>query len=149
MTNSDVRGNRPIRDAFWHDFWGTALNHSGSHGSYRPFIVLSFRLTGGHRDPFWQHLVNVLLHCLVTSLVAGMSLEAGLLFAVHPVHCEAVAGLVGRADVACTLFFLLGLAAYNSHIRFRESSPSRSWAMLMVTILFTAAAFFSKEYGIM
>ena len=79
------------------------------------------------------------------------ALEAGLLFAVHPVHCEAVAGLVGRADVVCTLFFLLGLDAYSSHAKLRQlqHSSSRCWAMLALSVFFTLVAFLSKEYGIM
>merc|ERR1712038_2061754 len=33
----------------------------------------------------------------------------GLLFAIHPVHVEAVAGVVGRADILSGIFFLLSL----------------------------------------
>ena len=95
-----------------HDFWGENLNESTSHGSYRPLTVLSFRMTyqwaGLYRRCY--HATNVALHCAVTALVvrlgrhlmngrpAGVYLS-GLLFAAHPVHCEAVAGLVGRADL--------------------------------------------------
>ena len=63
---------------------------------------------------------------------------SGCLFAVHPVHCEAVAGLVGRADVLATIFFLAGLRIYwsQSHL----AAP--------LTAAATAAAFFCKEYGV-
>jgi tetratricopeptide (TPR) repeat protein len=81
-------------------------------GLYRPITTLSFgidrALAGGLR-PGWFHLVNVLLHGGVTWLVARLALLllesptgaciAGLLFAVHPVHVEAVAGVVGRAEI--------------------------------------------------
>ena len=33
----------------------------------------------------------------------------GILFAIHPVHVEAVAGVVGRADILSGIFFLLSL----------------------------------------
>jgi len=36
-----------------------------------------------------------------------ISLNLGLLFAVHPIHAEAVAGVVGRADILATIFCLL------------------------------------------
>lgn len=87
------------------DFWGTPLTDSGSHGSYRPLCVLSFKLNhlfDGFK-PFGYHLVNVLLHCLATGLVVKVArhvlqskigtIATGALFASHPIHTEAVAGV--------------------------------------------------------
>jgi hypothetical protein len=122
------------------DFWGTPLSHSGSHGSYRPLCVLSFRLNyllGGFRA-WGYHLVNILLHCLATSLVVRLArllfpshvpiAITGLLFAAHPIHTEAVAGVVGRADVAACIFYLLSFQCYMAHVRHRDrlSRQSRS-----------------------
>lgn len=45
---------------------------------------------------------------------------AAVLFAVHPVHCEAVAGLVGRADLLCAVFFLRGVLDYVRYVDWRE-----------------------------
>jgi hypothetical protein len=114
------------------DFWGTPLSHSGSHGSYRPLCVLSFRLNymlGGFRA-WGYHLVNILLHCLATSLVVRLArllfpsslpvAVTGLLFAAHPVHTEAVAGVVGRADVAACIFYLMSFQCYMAHVRHRD-----------------------------
>src|SRR3989441_12630315 len=39
------------------------------------------------------------------------ALAAGLLFAVHPVHVEAVANIVGRAELMATLFATLAVYA--------------------------------------
>lgn len=118
------------------DFWGTPLNDSGSHGSYRPLCVLTFRLNylfGGFL-PWGYHLVNVLLHCLATILlirIARLILPktksnigeavSGLLFAAHPIHTEAVAGIVGRADLAACNFYFLSFLAYSSHVRYRDN----------------------------
>lgn len=52
-------------------------------------------------DPFYFHAVNVVLHCLVTFVLMhtcekmvfksrGLAFVTALLFAVHPVHTEAV-----------------------------------------------------------
>ncbi|OWK17006.1 hypothetical protein Celaphus_00011347 [Cervus elaphus hippelaphus] len=83
---------------------------SGSHKSYRPLCTLSFRLNHaiGGLNPWSYHLVNVLLHAAVTGLFTNFSkillgdgywtFMAGLMFASHPIHTEAVAGIVGRAD---------------------------------------------------
>lgn len=118
------------------DFWGTPLTDSGSHGSYRPLCVFTFRLNyllGGFQ-PWGYHLVNVLLHCLATALVVRVarallppakttlgSAIAGLTFASHPIHTEAVAGVVGRADLAACNFYLLSFLVYVAHVKYRDA----------------------------
>ncbi|MBD3236107.1 MAG: hypothetical protein GF330_05345, partial [Candidatus Eisenbacteria bacterium] len=84
-------------------------------GLYRPLTSLTYRLqrgwTGTAPVPF--HLLNVLLHA-ATSLLAyavlrrlftrqGWALPIALLFAVHPLHTEAVTGIVGRAELLAAL----------------------------------------------
>ncbi|KAA0190184.1 hypothetical protein HAZT_HAZT005264 [Hyalella azteca] len=130
-TNPDVLPSSPILQLFLNDFWGTPLTHSGSHKSYRPLTVLSFRLNyllGGF-EPLTYHATNVLLHVLATFLFATLTkaiappqarvfgAAAPLLFAAHPVHTEAVAGVVGRADVGAAIFLLLALISYIRHCR--------------------------------
>lgn len=44
----------------------------------------------------------------------------GFLFAVHPVHVEAVAGIVGRADILAGIFFLIALIFHQKHIAARK-----------------------------
>ncbi len=159
----DVAATRStsLKDVMVHDFWGTPLNVSGSHGSYRPLVTLTFRWTAqlaGLDQAYWFHWTNILFHCCMTAAVtilAGrVSLTdgdnagryvSGLLFAAHPVHCEAVAGLVGRADMACTMFFLIGLSTYANRVK----QGRKSCSGLIVTLVLTCAAFLSKEYGIM
>jgi hypothetical protein len=50
----------------------------------------------------------------------SLSTFASLLFAVHPIHTEAVAGIVGRADLLAGFFFLLSLIAYSNSVPSRE-----------------------------
>ena len=132
LSNQDVLPSTPVSSLLVDDFWGTPLSHSGSHGSYRPLCVLSFRLNyllGGFRA-WGYHLVNILLHCLATSLVVRLArllfpahvpvAVTGLLFAAHPIHTEAVAGIVGRADVAACIFYLLSFQCYMAHVRHRD-----------------------------
>ena len=89
--------------------------------AYRPVTTLSYlvswQLGGGH--PFAFHLMNVLAHVTATLLVLSILIRLGvgmpvaslasLVFAVHPVHVEAVANIVGRADVLMALSCLAGL----------------------------------------
>ena len=183
-TNPDILPSTPLSSLLRNDFWGTPLSHSGSHKSYRPVTVLSFRLNylaGGLR-PWGYHLVNVLLHCLACGLfgqLAGRLLGpadpaawlAALLFAVHPVHTEAVAGVVGRADVGAAVLFLLSFSAYGCYLRQRDARdaarpalrngsasghhhaapvppPPRCWRPLLACFVLAAAAMLTKEHGI-
>lgn len=170
MTNPDVKLSTPITEMWKNDFWGTALNTRSSHGSYRPLCVLSYRLNYwvcGLR-PWGYHLGNVILHGLATSLVyrTGMVLglsgtgAASVLFAVHPVHTEAVAGLVGRADVLSTIFFLLSFLTYTRHVTARDTrqgsqgtkgKPQEAlvqWVYLWASLGLAACAMLCKETGI-
>ncbi|XP_051726642.1 protein O-mannosyl-transferase TMTC2 [Ctenopharyngodon idella] len=160
-TNQDLLPETPWINIFYDDFWGTLLTHSGSHKSYRPLCTLSFRLNYalGALDPWGYHLVNVVLHCATTALFSSLSslllgsgcwsLLAGLLFAAHPIHTEAVAGIVGRADVGAALFFLLALRCYICHCTPRTSGAhGRSWTWFLGTLACASFSMLWKEQGV-
>ncbi|CAG5927531.1 unnamed protein product [Menidia menidia] len=160
-TNQDLLPETPWTSILYDDFWGTLLTHSGSHKSFRPLCTLSFRLNYSLHGlrPWGYHLLNLALHGLVTGLVAALgrpllgggpwTLLAGLLFAVHPVHTEAVAGVVGRADVGAALFFLLSLLCYGRHCGARGGrSPARCWGWMLASLWCAAASMLWKEQGV-
>lgn len=160
LGNPDVMGSTPLRSLLANDFWGTRLTDTGSHGSYRPLCVLSFRLNhwlGGFR-PVGFHLVNVLLHCLATGLVVKLArlliptlwgvAVTGALFATHPIHTETVAGVVGRADLAACNFYLLTFLAYCKHVTWREQCDWRNWPALGAAVCLAAAAVLCKETAV-
>ena len=101
-SNQDLRPNTPWTNLIWDDFWGTPMHIEGSHKSYRPLCVATFRLNYllHELQPMGYHLLNVLLHgavcylyvqlCGVVFSAVWPALIAGLLFGVHPVHTEAV-----------------------------------------------------------
>lgn len=101
---------------------------------YRPLTVSTYRLEWGlwNGSPRGFHATNVLLHGLASVLVLhllvslgagwGASLAGALVFAVHPVHVEAVANVVGRAEVLATLSVLAGILL---HRRLRSPWPRR------------------------
>lgn len=132
VKNPDLLPETPLTNLVYDDFWGTPLTHSGSHKSYRPLCVLTFRFNYylGGLDPFGYHLGNVLCHALTTWVFTHLTrrvlahtfptLVAGLLFAAHPIHTEAVAGIVGRADVLACLFYLLTLLSYMQYAALRD-----------------------------
>ncbi|RVE72270.1 hypothetical protein OJAV_G00060180 [Oryzias javanicus] len=160
-TNQDLLPETPWTNIFYDDFWGTLLTHSGSHKSYRPLCTLSFRLNHavGGMEPWGYHLVNVAFHGAVTVLFTVLarlllggglwSLFAGLLFASHPVHTEAVAGVVGRADEGAALFFLLSLLCYIHHCRLRgpDGAPQLT-GWLLSSLGCAACSMLWKELGV-
>ncbi|XP_063496406.1 protein O-mannosyl-transferase TMTC1 isoform X6 [Symphalangus syndactylus] len=166
VNNPDVRPGAPLRwSIFTNDFWGKGMAENTSHKSYRPLCVLTFKLniflTG--MNPFYFHAVNVILHCLVTLVLMytcdktvfknrGLAFVTALLFAVHPIHTEAVAGIVGRADVLACLLFLLAFLSYNRSLDqgcVGGSFPSTvSPFFLMLSLFLGTCAMLVKETGI-
>ncbi|KAK3287154.1 hypothetical protein CYMTET_5321 [Cymbomonas tetramitiformis] len=170
INNKDVVQSNSSLTALWtHDFWGQNISKSDSHKSYRPLTVLSLRLSraiDGHLPPrpFGFHVLNVILHGLVTWLFLRLALElysrkqnaarstterravlAALLFALHPVHTEAVSGIVGRAELLCAVFVLIGLLNYIQAVRDR----AKQHAFLLGSALVCAViAVLCKEVGL-
>ncbi len=123
----------------------------------RPLTTLSFALNYefGSTSPFGYHLFNVLLHgvdsCLlylVTRLLfrsESAALVTGVLFAVHPIHTEAVAWVSGRAELLAAFFFFLSWLLY-----LRIAAKRR---FFLVSIGLSLLAFFlvilSKEHSLM
>ncbi|MDP3697945.1 MAG: hypothetical protein Q8R55_08160 [Candidatus Taylorbacteria bacterium] len=90
-------------------------------GLYRPFTQISFVLNFvlGGANPAGFHVFNILLHGLNSFLVfifakewlksAMIGVIASLLFLVLPIHSEAVASIVGRAELLAFFFSVLSL----------------------------------------
>lgn len=128
-----------LKEPYWPVGFGGAL--------WRPLVLASYALdyqVGG--SPHWFHLVNVLwaglaaglltlLACRVADPTTG--LVAGMLFAVHPVHVEAVANVVGRAE-------LMAAAGYAAALLCALSVERRAANALGVALC-TAFAMGSKE----
>jgi hypothetical protein len=102
-------------------FWRAHL--SAGTPFYRPLSTLSFALDktlfGAWAPAYHAH--NLLWHlvaslsalALARRLVGGLAaVSCALLFAVHPLHTEAVTGVVGRMEVMAAAFVLLGTVVY-------------------------------------
>ena len=124
-------------------------------GLYRPLTLLSFAIDWAiwNGNPFGFHLLNVALHAIVSGLVVLFllrffpwwgALAGGLVFAVHPVHTEAVANIVGRGEILAALFVLCAALLYTGAARGGRFS-TRTIALI---VLFYALAGLSKEGGV-
>jgi uncharacterized membrane protein YiaA len=140
--------------AWFETYWRYPFS---SAGLYRPLTILTYgidwSLFGG--DPWWFHFVNVTLHAVVTALVVlvvaqwlrpGPALVAGLVFAVHPVHVEAVANVVGRAELLVAVGLL---GAVITARKYRAAGTGREQLTWFVgTLVMVAFALHAKENGI-
>ncbi|XP_065927265.1 protein O-mannosyl-transferase TMTC3 isoform X1 [Magallana gigas] len=156
VENKDLRPRTPVANLFWNDFWGTPMKMEKSHKSYRPLCVLTFRMNYAisELEPMSYHLVNVVLHaivCLLFMKVCNMFLKeltsflAALLFAVHPIHTEAVTGVVGRAEALSSIFFLAALITYSKCTSYHGKIQ---WPPLIGTVVMVTIAMLCKEQGI-
>ncbi len=142
---------RPLREYFENHYWPhrTPVSYT-----YRPVTTLSFALRHAlvGDDPVVAHLLNVLLHvgCALLLFVAlrRLSLSAGAacfgtaVFGLHALHSEAVANLVGRAELLGFGFGMAATLVLETALQLRGGA--RAWRAVLAAVLF-AVAFFSKE----
>jgi len=116
VLNPVVHAPSGLWRAFGASYWAGNINTT----VYRPLAVASYALDWIIGAAPWFHLVNVLWHVAAAVLVAALvrrwagdaaALIAGVLFAVHPVHVEAVANVVGRNELMAAVFVVLAVYA--------------------------------------
>ncbi|HBC88224.1 MAG TPA: hypothetical protein DCZ94_14835 [Lentisphaeria bacterium] len=134
------------------DFW----MENKKQGLYRPFTLFTFWLdarikndNGRLISPIFR-ATNLFIHIIVTLLVLKLALRlkfghwaaifAAALFAVHPVHTEAVIPAYGRGELLCAFFMLLALI-------FHTYVDSNRLAFLFAGASFLFACW-SKEHGV-
>ena len=86
----------------------------------------------------------MLVFYLITLMVRspGAALAGALLFAVHPVHTEAVAWVSGRTDLLAAFFMLISVIAW---VKDRGAPAKRNWPWRVAGVLSFALALLSKE----
>ncbi len=132
---------------YWPGDLGRAL------GLWRPLStgIYGLEWLAWDGNPALYHAVNVALHAVASVLVLLLLLlllpfwgaaAGAAIFAVHPVHVEAVANLVGRAEVLSSVFYLWACLLF---CRWREDlGPVRVGGLCLLF----AAAFLTKESAV-
>ncbi|XP_013772946.1 transmembrane and TPR repeat-containing protein CG4050-like [Limulus polyphemus] len=115
--NRDLRPQTPITNLFWNDFWGTPI----------------------HKVHLNQRVCRMILPELA-------SLVAAVFFAVHPIHTEAVTGVVGRAETLSSVLFLLAFIAYTKCMT--GKGRNTEWPPFLESIFLMTIATLCKEQGI-
>ena len=122
-TNPWVHRWPELWQAFGQPYWPPWLGAA----MYRPLPIVSYVLDWHTSSVMWMHAVNLLWHAGVSVAVAALLLRlteseraallGGVLFAVHPLHVEAVANIVGRAELMAAAFTVLAVYAALAHDR--------------------------------
>lgn len=170
VLNRDVLPSTSPSHVWQDDFWGNNITSKGSHKSYRPLCVLSFRADRVLGDWWYNtttekavpahysalyHTSNVAHYTVACALVFAFGLRATggdvlasllgtCLFAAHPIHTEAVTGIVGRAEILCVILMVLALEAY---VRAARPKATR-WHWMLVSMALVVAATLTKETGL-
>ena len=153
-TNEVVHGAGSALRAWFETYWRPPFSAAGL---YRPLTILTYGIDWSLADgsPWWFHLVNVGLHATATWLVVLVvgawlrptaALAAGLVFALHPVHVEAVANVVGRAELLVAIG-VLGAVIVARRYRASETGSARA-VWLTATIVVVALTLHAKESGV-
>jgi Flp pilus assembly protein TadD len=160
VRNSNIRTLDNIPRTFVSSLWsfiyapGENDRDRASHQYYRPIqtiiYILVYQLSG--LSPFAYHLANVALHSAATVALYFLCIELGLssivatlasaLFAVHPVHTEAVSWIAGVGDTSSGLFYFAGLWAFVRYLN------RKTWRWLWLSCALCLAALFSKEMAV-
>ncbi len=153
-----------VRAIWGSDWWDPGPGrHVDRHRDilYRPLVVQTFALNYAVSGlSAWSyHAVNVGLHALTCMVLAALTarlfgdarvaLWTGLLFAVLPIHVEAVAGVVGRANVMAALFCVLAmLALTRERAALGAGWRGRAVAWRVASLACVPLALFCKEDAI-
>jgi hypothetical protein len=180
IKNVVVNGAVDWKEAFTRDFWGQEMKEARSHKSFRPITTLTLKLNFLYEDKYKDkdathpptysfHLVNVILHGIVTGLITEATwyilpdiisqLIVGFLFGLHPAHAEVVSNITSRGELLMSLFFAIAFLSYASSLHqekgrstLNSSSNSSSGlrkvvGLYLVPWLCMTLSLFSKEQG--
>ena len=151
VENTRIQDFGTLPEAFVTPYWPG--EYGQDLGLWRPATtaLLAMQWAVWGENPAMFHVVNLVLHGVVTALVVlvlaeltpiALAFIAGLLFAVHPIHVEAVANVVGFAEIFSSVLYLLACLLFlRSGIRITLRRGAA------ITVLFLVA-FLAKESAV-
>lgn len=151
VNNPSIQSLRELPSTLWAPYWPGLFGRE--QAIWRPVTtaVLATLYAIGGGAAFVFHAANILAHAAASVLVLYLcaalmplpaSFVAGLVFAVHPVHVEAVSNVIGIAEILSTIAVLVACLV---HLR----GPDRSgWREAVLIGGLYALAFGSKESGV-
>lgn len=152
LRNERVHQLQDLASIWLTPYWPT---FGSELGLYRPLTIFMFALQWaiGGGEPWVFHLTNVLLHTGCTLLVfllierligAPAAFAGALIFAVHPLHTEAVANVVGQGELLAALGVLAACVLYVN----RAPGVGTTWRMRAALFVLYALALLAKESAV-
>jgi tetratricopeptide (TPR) repeat protein len=150
--NSAIRNLSDLPAVFASGYWPERQDLA-----YRPLIIFSYALNyaAAGLAPFTYHLVNVLIHAGNSALVyrltvalfnaRGLAFATAAAFALHPIHTEAVANTVGRAELLANAFLLL---SWYWYLKWDQPPARAKTCWLVASIAAFGLAIFTKEHAV-
>lgn len=161
VENPQIRDLGNVPRLFTQHYWA-GQPAPPSRGLYRPLTVGSYAVNYALHglSPAGYHVVNVVLHALATGLLhrlltglvgAGFAaFAAALLFAVHPIHTEAVANVAGRAELLAACGVLLCCVGYErARAAAEQGRRKRCGLWIGVSAVAYLGGALSKEIGVL
>jgi protein O-mannosyl-transferase len=167
VLNPDLRAGAQWTTLFSSDVWGyTHHDQRAQTNYYRPLQMAAYRLTSGlfGLDPQPLHILSVVF-ALAAVLAAFMvylkltgrlaiAFVAAALFAVHPVHSEAVDWISALPEIGCAIFIFaafglfLSIGCHGSDVGATAESHAGRWVLWCLSLLMFAGALLWKETAI-
>lgn len=148
-----IVNNESIRSLFSYDLFFPKKNtFFTSFNTYRPIynfvLAVEYALFGLNSIPY--HIFNILLHTINTFFLYLLTLKytdkkllallTAIIFAVHPIHTEAVSNITGLSEVLTSFFALFAIWLYS-----KSKKLDIYYISSLLCYLF---AIFSKENGV-
>ncbi|MDP3143716.1 MAG: tetratricopeptide repeat protein [Candidatus Omnitrophota bacterium] len=155
VKNYLIRSWRFIPQIFQTDL---TLSVSKEANFYRPLQAISYLLDYQiwQLDVFGYHFTNILLFIingvLVYFLIHILSRDAilatlsALFFLTHPIYCEAVTYIAGRADILVAIFSISSLILF---IQYSNSKDNKKYVLYLGSLIGFGLALLSKELALM
>lgn len=154
LQNPYVTNLRHLKQIFTTTVWAFQGGAAAISNYYRPVMTLTYALC--HEmfgfEPSWFHVVSIALHAGVVCVLffvtrrvfrdRPLAFLAAALFALHPIHTEAVDWVAAVTDLEATIFFLIAFWLFLS----LDGAAGKRWGLFQaVMILSFAFALLSKE----
>ena len=150
--NNVIKDISNLKSILTSNYWHEQANA----GLYRPLVYLSFAIDYAlwADNHVGYHFFNIIFHlftCLLVFYILKIFIKndltvllAVIIFAVHPVHSEAVTGVVGRAEVFSTFFFCAGWLFFLKNFL----SEKKSMILYACSLIAYFLAIASKENSV-
>jgi tetratricopeptide (TPR) repeat protein len=156
VQNPAIKDLRFVPRFFTTGVW-TLISPTHPTNYYRPMMFVSYLITYYlfGLDPVGFHVMNVAINALVALMVYALAfrlfrqgdiaLIAGLLFAVHPIHTEAVAWVASLPELVMALFYLL---SFHLYLRANDAGRGRGIAWRLASLAIFFVSLLSKEMAL-